>query len=274
MAAGALSAHVHPTQIGRLDLLLGGPESVNPLDGPLLADLERSLRSAWSDAAVRVIVIRSQSARAFSVGADLRELAALEPDAARETLRYGQQVMSIVESSPKPILSVVDGFALGGGFELCLATSFTVASERARFGLPEARLGLIPGYGGTQRLTRLVGSARALRVMLTGAMFSAREMFELGALAVPPVSPDDLDDAVAALVDDMLKGSPAALASVLLAVRAAQHGPLATGLATELELAVEARLDGDGAEGIAAFLEKREPRFPPLSQAAVERARG
>ena len=116
------------------------------------------LRDAWSDPSVRVIVLRSASERAFSAGADLKELARLDADGARASLRRGQEVFAAIEASPKPVVSVVDGVALGGGLELCLATSLTIASDRARFGLPEARLGLIPGYGGTQRLTRAVGS--------------------------------------------------------------------------------------------------------------------
>lgn len=249
-------------------LTLNRPRVLNALDGGLLARFEGELERISSSADVRAVVVSGAGERAFSVGADLDELASLSPFEARALLSRGQSVFRALETLGVPVIAAVNGYALGGGFELALACSLVVASEDASFGLPEVSLGLIPGYGGTQRLPRLVGAKSALRLLLTGERIDARRAHELGILAEPPVAKGELLEVAVALADRIAANSPIATSLILDAVDRA--GRLEPDLAYETALAALATSTPDAAEGIRAFREKRPARFPSAPESAGE----
>jgi enoyl-CoA hydratase len=231
---------------------LNRPKSLNALNADVLGALDAGVAEAVADDDVRVIVIDGAGDRAFCAGADLDELAGLDSAAAMALLARGQGIYRRIEQAPKPVIAAVDGFALGGGFELALSCHFILASDRARFGLPEALLGLVPGYGGTQRLIAAVGKPTALRVMLTGGRLDAAQAHAAGLVAGPPTSPDDLDAAVAELVEQLQAGTAAATAAILTAVRESTTPP-ALALAHEAAIGAIAIASEAGQAGIRAF---------------------
>jgi enoyl-CoA hydratase len=240
-------------------LTLDRPEVLNALNASVFTALEEQLARISSDLATRTVVITGAGDRAFSAGADLDELTGLDPVDRRALLERGQRVFRSLETLGIPVIAAVNGYALGGGFELALACTLIVAAESARFGLPEVGLGLIPGYGGTQRLPRAVGSRAALGMMLTGEQIDAARADELGILSQPPVPDDDLLQVVGSLADSISGKSPRAASLILKAVGYADG--LDASLAHETTLAALAAASGDAEEGIAAFREKRTPRF-------------
>lgn len=205
-------------------------------------------------------MITGAGEKAFCAGADLKEDSTLDADAAQVKMRRGQSIMAAIENVEVPIIAAVNGLALGGGFELALACHFTVLSEKAALRLPEVGLGLIPGYGGTQRLPRAVGDATALHLILTGETLKAQRAYELGITPVPPTAPDEVVDTALAIAERIAAQGPNAVRSVLRAVRADRAiSPAA--LATETGLISLAIAGEESSEGIAAFLEKRAPNF-------------
>jgi enoyl-CoA hydratase len=234
---------------------LNRPRALNALNAELLAELASGFDAAIADPSVRVMVIEGAGDRAFSGGADVGELAGLDSAGALELLERGQELYRRIERSPKPVIAVVDGVALGGGFELALSCHFILASDRARFGLPEALLGLVPGYGGTQRLVAAAGRQTALRVMLTGARLSGPEAGAAGLLAAPSMPPDELPAAVTGLVEQLSSVTAAATTAVLYAVRDSSTPP-ALALAHEAATAAIAISSTAGQEGIRAFLSR------------------
>ncbi len=240
-------------------LTLNRPEVLNALNAGVFAALEEELARISSDTATRAVVITGAGDRAFSAGADLDELTGLDPVDRRALLERGQRVFRSLETLGTPVIAAVNGYALGGGFELALACTLIVAAESARFGLPEVGLGLIPGYGGTQRLPRAVGSRAALRIMLTGEQVDAARANELGVLSQPPVPDDELLGVVGSLADKVSEKSPRAASLILKAV--GYTDGLDAGLAHETTLAALAAASGDAEEGIAAFREKQTPSF-------------
>jgi enoyl-CoA hydratase len=242
-------------------LTIDRPAVHNALNAAVLAQLAAAIGTVNDDPATRAVVLTGAGERAFSAGADLDELAALSVTQAHAALREGQRTMRLVETSRVPVIAAVNGLALGGGFELALACSFAVASERASFGLPESGLGLMPGYGGTQRLTRLVGRHVANYVMLTGERLGAAAAHGCGLLPVPPTAPDALLDTAHDLARKIAARSPSSAAAVLAASGYADEVPLDAGLALESALAALATASPDAAEGIAAFRAKRTPEF-------------
>jgi enoyl-CoA hydratase len=240
-------------------LTLDRPEVLNALNASVFTALEEQLARISSDPATRTVVITGAGDRAFSAGADLDELTGLDPVDRRALLERGQRVFRSLETLGIPVIAAVNGYALGGGFELALACTLIVAAESARFGLPEVGLGLIPGYGGTQRLPRAVGSRAALGMMLTGEQIDAARADELGILSQPPVPDDDLLQVVGSLADSISGKSPRAASLILKAVGYADG--LDASLAHETTLAALAAASGDAEEGITAGREKRTPRF-------------
>jgi enoyl-CoA hydratase len=232
---------------------LNRPRALNALNAELLRELSAGFDGAVADPSVRVVVIEGAGDRAFCAGADLEELAGLDSAGALELLERGQDLYRRIERSPKPVVAAVDGFALGGGFELALSCHFILASDRARFGLPEALLGLVPGYGGTQRLVAAAGRQTALRVMLTGARLSGPDADAAGLLASPSVPPDELPAAVIGLVEQLSSVTSAATAAVLSAVRDSSAPP-ALALAHEAATAAIAISSTAGQAGIQTFL--------------------
>jgi enoyl-CoA hydratase len=237
------------------------PSAYNALSAAILRRLGDEIAALAHAGEVRAIVLTGTGDKAFSAGADLDELAGLSADEATPVMRAGQAVMRSIEQCPVPVIAAVNGLALGGGFELVLACSFAVASTRAAFALPEARLGLIPGYGGTQRLTRVVGPAVARHAMLTGHRFDAERAYHLGITVLPPVEPADLMPSALSTAAEVVKRGPAACRAILDAVDFGLDSPLDAGLAMETRLAVTAIGGPESAEGVSAFQQKRKPAF-------------
>jgi enoyl-CoA hydratase len=247
-------------QKGRVRYLtLNRPDVLNALNAGVFAALETELARIEADPGTRVVVVTGSGERAFSAGADLGELMDLDPVDTRKLLGRGQHAFRALERLGKPVIAAVNGYALGGGFELALACSLIVGAERASFGLPEAGLGLIPGYGGTQRLPRLIGKQAALRIMLSGQRVDAARAYELGILSQPPVPDDELLDVVGGIAEEISGKSPKAAALIIEAVGSSDG--LDQGLAHETTLAALAAASRDAAEGVSAFREKRAPNF-------------
>lgn len=248
----------HDDEIVRVRL--DRPQVHNTLNSQVLAELDGVLRDvAESDA--RAVVLTGTGTRAFSAGADLDELAGVDAVAAHKLLSAGQAVLSRLEAYPIPVIAAVNGLALGGGFELALACTFMVMAESAELGLPETGLGLIPGYGGTQRLARRVGLPVAAHTILTGERITAERAHTLGLAPVPPVPDDQLVAVVEALALRIASRGPQAVRSALLALRHGSDGGLSAGLALESALAGLVTGSAEAAEGIAAFRERRTPSF-------------
>jgi enoyl-CoA hydratase len=240
-------------------LTIDRPKARNALNREVFGLAEQALDRLAGDPGIRVVVIGGAGDRAFCAGADLDELRDLSAEEARQHLRRGHRLLRRIETLGRPTIAAVRGWTLGGGFELALSCSLIVASETARFGLPEAKLGLMPGYGGTQRLTRAVGAKAALAIMLTGEPIPAERAWQLGLLARPPVPDGQLDAEALTLAETVAACSPSSLASILEMVDAASFGGL--GLDHEVALAGIAAASPDAAEGISAFLERRPPSF-------------
>lgn len=244
-----------------LRLELHRPAVHNALNDELLRALSTALQVAAADPTVRVVVLAGAGHKAFSAGADLDEFAGLSATEAWTVLRTGQELLRQLGGMPVPVIAEVGGLALGGGFELALACTFVIASRDARFAFPESGLGLMPGYGGTQRLSRLVGSGPALHLMLTGARMDAERAYQLGLVAVPPVATEALRATTDEIARQIASRGPHAVRLVLEAVAAGAEAPLDVGLRLEHTLAALAIASPEGKEGITAFREHRPPTF-------------
>jgi enoyl-CoA hydratase len=242
-------------------ITINRPDAHNALDESVLADLARVLDGVISDASVRAVIITGSGEKAFSAGADLKELAAMATERAFEVLSAGHAVLRSLERAPVPVIAAVNGLALGGGFELVLAAIFPVLSTTASLGLPESGLGLMPGYGGTQRLPWAVGSRVAAHLMVTGTRLTAARAYDLGLTPIPPVAPESLMPTVREIAEGIAAQGPRAVRSILAALEAGRDATFDAGLALETELAAEAVGGQESSEGIAAFLERRTPRF-------------
>lgn len=235
------------------------PEVHNALNAEVLGGIRDAVLDASTTS--RAVIITASGVKAFSAGADLKELASMSADQAHQTMSDGQDAMREIEQSEIPVIAAVNGLALGGGFELVLAATFAVMSTRAALGLPEASLGLIPGYGGTQRLPRAVGRRIASHLMLTGDRLDADRAYALGITPVPPVEPAELLPTARALADTIAARGPRAVRSILHAVDRGTDSTLEAGLALETGLAALAIAGSESSEGVNAFLERREPQF-------------
>ncbi|HJW73431.1 MAG TPA: enoyl-CoA hydratase-related protein [Geothrix sp.] len=244
-------------------LTLNRPEKLNALNNEVLRELEQVIAELEQDAEVGAVVITGAGEKAFVAGADIAELKTLDTAGARIQALRGQAVFQRIESMPKPVIAAVNGFALGGGCELALACHIRIASENARFGLPEASLGIIPGYGGTQRLPRLVGKGVALDMILSAEMVSAADALRMG-LVSRVVPQADLRAAAEKLARTILSRGPLALRSVLAAVHEGIEMPLAQGQQYEAALFGLLAATQDMQEGMGAFLEKRPAQFKGL----------
>jgi enoyl-CoA hydratase len=240
-------------------LTLDRPRQLNALNAEVLRLLAEELAAVRDDPSIGAVLVDGAGDRAFCAGADLSELQGADPSAAHALLRRGQLVMAAIEALPIPVVAAVDGFALGGGCELALACPLVLASDRSSFGLPEAKLGLVPGYGGTLRLRRAIGRAPAMAMMLTGRPLPAATAWQLGLLSAPPETPEELPGAAASLAAEVAELSRPNLSLVLESARSSSESEEA--LRHEAALAALAISSRDGQEGIAAFLEKRGPRF-------------
>ena len=257
MAAALVSLAV----ADRLAVLTMERPPVNAMSRAFMGNLETGLAHAAADPAVRAIIITSALPGMFSGGADIRELEGLDAAGCAAFIALGQGLFTRVGEIPKPILAAINGVCLGGGLELSMACDLRIAAESARFGQPEVNLGVVSGWGGTQRLPRLVGRTRALQMLMLGDQISADEALAMG--LVNRVVPDDMLIAEATAVARRLAAkSPVALAKVKETVVRGLALPLAQGLSEEARCYAEAYRADDAKEGIRAFLEKRPPRFP------------
>jgi len=241
-------------------VLIDRQDKLNALNADVVQELGTAFTSLRNDDDVRGVILTGAGIKAFVAGADIGELATMDSVTGVRISRDGQDVFRDIELFPKPVIAAVGGYALGGGCELALACHMRIASERARFGLPEVSLGIIPGYGGTIRLARLVGLGRAIEMTLTGDMVDAERAERLG-LVSSVVSTEDLLDEAKKLARKVTKNGPVA---VRMALESIYHGlDSGTGEALDYESSLFGLLasTSDMREGMQAFLEKRKPDF-------------
>jgi enoyl-CoA hydratase len=239
---------------------LNRPKVMNALNRALFAELDDAFATLAGDSGVRAIILTGAGEKAFAAGADIGELASLSATDGQRLAQRGQAVFRRIETCGKPVIAAIQGFALGGGCELAMACTIRIASERARLGQPEVKLGLVPGYGGTQRLPRLVGKGAALKLLLTGDMVGAEEAFRIG-LVDEVVPSEALVSRAETLARAIAQQAPLAVAACLRAVNGGYDLPLDAGLELEASLFGLACATEDKAEGTQAFLEKRVPAW-------------
>jgi enoyl-CoA hydratase len=240
-------------------ITLDRPKVLNALNAATFAELDAAFRAVADDPAIRVVLLTGAGGRAFAAGTDIRELSAAgTAEQGRALALRGQTMFRRIETLGKPVIACIQGFALGGGCELAMACTFRLAAEDARLGQPEAMLGVIPGYGATQRLPRLVGRGTALKLLLTGETIGAQEALRIG--LVDEVAPAaELMARAEALAETIAKRSPLAIAETLRTVEDGLALPLDLGLLREAETFGRLCATADKAEGTQAFLEKRAP---------------
>lgn len=239
---------------------LDRPEALNAISGAMADELAEVLRSVARDDEVWVVVLEAAGDKAFCVGADLKERAGFSLDDFHRNRVQVRGMFEALRAVPQPVIASVFGFALGGGFELALSCDLVVAAEGTKLGLPEARVGLLPAGGGTQLLTRKAGLARAKELIYTGRRFDAAEGVELG-LVQQVVPRDELGFATAQLALDICRSSPVAVRAAKAAIDAALGMPIEEGIEAEHRAWETVIASADRAEGIAAFNEKRDPKW-------------
>jgi enoyl-CoA hydratase len=241
-------------------LTLNRPSVLNALNTSTLDELRRAALECRHDAAVGAVIITGAGPRAFAAGADIRELASKSPRELQDYARQGQHVFDLLAHMGKPVIAAINGLALGGGCELALACTLRVAADTATLGQPEINLGLIPGFGGTQRLPRIVGKGVALDLLLSGRSVAAEEALRVG-LVNRVVPAADLLAEARALAADLAARAPIAARHILDAVERGLDLPLDHGQALEASLFGLVAATDDMREGTSAFLDKRKPRF-------------
>jgi enoyl-CoA hydratase len=241
-------------------ITIARPKVLNALNASTLQELQRAFQAVRDDDDVRVAIITGEGEKAFVAGADISEFTALGAIGGEALSARGQAVFSLIENCGKPVIAAVNGFALGGGCELALACTIRIASETARFGQPETKLGLIPGYGGTQRLARLVGKGIAMQAILTADMIKADEALRIG-LVNEVMAAAELLPRAEAIAKKIIANAPIATRLTLEAVNKGMEMSLSEGLAFEAALFGLSFATADKNEGAQAFLEKRAPQF-------------
>jgi enoyl-CoA hydratase len=236
------------------------PAVLNALNTQTLDELRRAVLDLKADDSARVMILTGAGERSFVAGADIKELAVLTPAGGREHALAGQQVLDLIENMGKPVIAAINGFALGGGCELAMACTLRIAADTAKLGQPEVNLGLIPGYAGTQRLSRLVGKARAIEIMLLGTPIGASEAALIG-LVNRVVPPSELMTEARKLAAQLAAQPPIAVRYIIAAVNRGLEMPFAESCILEATLFGLVASTEDMREGTAAFLEKRKPAF-------------
>lgn len=240
-------------------LTLNRPDKLNALNAAVLLALDDALAVVENDVALRAVVLHGAGERAFCAGADLGELRGLDAAGAAATLGRGQRVLGRLASLDVPVIAAVNGHAVGGGFELALASTFVLASTNATFSLPETGLGLIPGYGGTQRLARLIGRQRAGYLITTGRRLSSEEAWEAGLLCEKPVPSQELLDRATALAGEVAGKGRLATTAALRLLAATESG-MAAGLVHETTAAALVTSSAEADERVTAFLDRAASR--------------
>lgn len=241
-------------------ITINRPDKLNALNDATMVELGRVVEQVRRDEGVAGAIVTG-AGRAFVAGADIAELRAKSATEAHSLARRGQEVFRRLETSPKPVIAAVNGFALGGGCELAMSCHVRIASESAKFGQPEVKLGVIPGYGGTQRLTRLIGRGRALQLLLTGEMIDAAEGHRLGLVNRVVPATESVVEVARTMLQQMLANAPLALAQCIDVVNRGADIPLDEALALEAAAFGLLAATDDMRQGTAAFLEKRAPTF-------------
>ena len=245
---------------GLLILTFSRPEALNALNVDTLHELERAADKIYKDSSIRGAILTGDGDKSFIAGADIREIARLDKKQAQELSEFGQGLFRRIEDCPKPMLAAINGFALGGGCELAMACHIRIAVENAKLGLPEVNLGVIPGYGGTQRLTRLVGPGRALELILTGEMIDATEARRIGLVNQVVPNQAALMELSGKIMGKILSKGPVAVAKAIESVYAGYTGK-DDGYRSEARNFAYCATTKDFGEGTSAFLEKRKPNF-------------
>ncbi|MEO8819932.1 MAG: enoyl-CoA hydratase-related protein [Ginsengibacter sp.] len=240
-----------------LTITINRPDKLNALNKTVLEELNIAMDSVYKDGKIKAVIITGAGEKAFVAGADIGEFTSVDDNQGSALSKKGQNIFFKIENSPKPVIAAVNGFALGGGCELAMACHFRLASVNAKFGQPEVNLGLIPGYGGTQRLSMLVGKGKAMELMMTGNMIGADEAKSLG-LVNYVESPENLLPKTKEILNTILAKSPLAISKIISAVNFYFNKE---GFKEEAKLFGEVFLSDDKKEGTSAFLEKRKPIF-------------
>jgi enoyl-CoA hydratase/carnithine racemase len=233
---------------------------LNALNMATMDELRASFHEIKHDAEIRVVILTGAGEKAFIAGADIAELAQHDAVRGKEYTHRGQNVLNLIENLGKPVIACINGFALGGGCEIAMACTMRLASENAKLGQPEVKLGIIPGYGGTQRLPRLVGKGIAMQLVLSGEMINAQEAHRIG-LVNEVVAAAELIPRAEAIAAKIIANGPLAVQYTMEAVNKGMEMPLAEGLYLEAVLFGAACATEDKKEGTTAFLEKRQPQF-------------
>ncbi|HZE97134.1 MAG TPA: enoyl-CoA hydratase-related protein [Planctomycetota bacterium] len=247
-------------QEGIATITISRPEKLNALNEEVISRLTAAFERVRDTGSIGAAILTGAGEKAFVAGADVAVLASLEPRAARETSLRGQHLTTLMETCGKPVLAAINGYAFGGGLELAMACTIRLAAEGAKLGQPEVKLGLLAGYGGTQRLPRLVGKGRALEILLTGDPIDAAEAHRIG-LVNRVVKRESLMDETRTLAKKILAAGPVGVRLTLEAVHRGLDVSLAEGLRLEADLFGHVAGTADMKEGTAAFMEKRPAKF-------------
>lgn len=242
-----------------LTITINRPEKLNALNKTVLSELESIILDCYSNNEVHGLIITGSGNKAFIAGADISEFKELSKEEGITLAQKGQHLFKLIEDLPKPVIAAVNGFALGGGCELAMCCHIRLASTNAKFGQPEVNLGIIPGYGGTQRLTQLVGKGKSLELILSGNIIDANEALKIG-LVNHVFEPDILIQQSENLLQTILTKSPQAIAKSILAINNFYQKEI-DGFEKEVELFGECFGTSEMLEGVTAFLEKRKPDF-------------
>lgn len=235
------------------------PDAMNALNNAVLDELFTAFYNISKDDEVRVAILTG-AGKAFVAGADIAAMHRMNPVEGRAMMIKGHNVMNLMESIEKPVIAAINGFALGGGCELAMACDIRIASEKAKFGQPEVGLGLIPGFGGTQRLPRIVGKSTAKKLIFTGDIIDAKTAAEIG-LVEEPVAPEELMTTAEALAQKIIKNAPIAVGSAKTAINVGYDIDMKTASTVEIEAFTGPFSSEDKKEGLGAFLEKRPAKF-------------
>lgn len=241
-------------------ITINRPKSLNALNYETLKELDSALDKAEDDKDVKVVIITGSGEKAFVAGADIAEMRNMTPLEAKKFSEYGQSVFRKIETLSKPVIAAVNGFALGGGCELSMACDIRIASKNAKFGQPEVGLGIIPGFSGTQRLPRIIGTSKAKELIFTGEMINSDEAYRIGLIS-KVVELSDLIEESKKLAKTMMSKSQIAISLAKEAINKGMETDLDTGNAIEAEKFSLCFTTDDQKEGMNAFLEKRAPRF-------------
>jgi len=241
-------------------IIINRPEALNAMSRTLVGELKDATENLIKDSDVNIILITGSGEKAFVAGADIKAMQKMSGRQALEFSREGQEMTMVIEESPKPVIAVINGFALGGGCEIALACDIRIASQNAKFSQPEVALGIIPGWGGTQRLPRLIGKGYAIEMIASGEMINADEALRIG-LVNHVVPQSELMGKAYLLAQSILKNGPNAVAAALKCIHTGYDKSLESSLDIELNAFAELFETEEQREGTAAFVEKRKPNF-------------